>query len=56
MITPHTQHILGAILQFNCNGNLHYMQELSSLLHSKNILIACISNGSNNRNRNRNRA
>ena len=31
-----------AILQFNCNDNLHYLQELSSILHSKKILIACI--------------
>ena len=32
----------GAILQFNFNGILHRMYELSSVLHPKNILIACI--------------
>ena len=32
----------GAILQFNCNGILHCMQELTSFLHWKNILLSCV--------------
>ena len=39
--TPQTQLTLSAVVQFSCNGILHCMQELSSLLHSMNMLIAC---------------
>ena len=40
--TPHSQLTSDSILQFNCNGILHCMQELSSLLQLENIRIACI--------------
>ena len=40
--SPQTQLNTGSILQLSCNGILHCMQESSSLLPSKNILIACI--------------
>ena len=39
---PKIQLTYGVILQLNCNGILHCMQELSSLLHLKNILITYI--------------
>ena len=32
----------GAILQYNCNGIQNSHQEIAALLHSKNVLIACL--------------
>ena len=39
---PQTQLSAGAFLQFNGNGILHCLLELSSILHSEYILAACL--------------
>ena len=40
---PTIAHIsAGAILQYNCNGIQNSHQEISALLHSRNVLIACL--------------
>ena len=47
---PQTQLTSSAILRFNCNGILHYIQELSSLPHSKTSSYHVYRNLTNNSN------